>query len=189
MKIIKWIVLLYCLTNTQAQLIFRGKVKKRNTPVQIKTVRDNRPECLSNETISNDYEILSSLVSESKYIFTGKVLNVRTVKKGDKSNRKVFHLYKVYIRQVLKGDINHLRDYVQFGNSVTLNGAIVFVEVSKQKRCGSRFHRHSSAIFLSEDLYNRGDYLRLLKEPLPLTLLDLINVDSALKGKIAELYL
>lgn len=186
MKIRFLLLLLYYLTIIHAHFRLRGAVRKRDTIHRKKNI--NVPKCVPNETITNDYEILSSAVSESKYIFTARVLSVRKIKRGTKPNVKVFMLYKLYLRQVMKGDVEELKTHVFAGDVRTLNGAIVFVDWLRSNKCAYKLYRHSSGIFLSDGLHEKfpGDSkprLRLLNEPLPLSLYDLDRVNAALKGK------
>ncbi|XP_041975156.1 agrin-like isoform X2 [Aricia agestis] len=141
-------------------------------------------KCGLNETITNDYEILASAVSESKYIFTARVLSVRKVKRGAAPHLKIFMSYKLYIRSMMKGDVEDLRSHVVLGDARTLNGAIVYVDWLRTSECAYRLYRHSSGIFLSDGFHENYGWktrLRLLYEPLPLSLYDLDRVNAALK--------
>ncbi|KPI94912.1 hypothetical protein RR46_11916 [Papilio xuthus] len=146
----------------------------------------------SRTTITNDYEILSSAVSESKYIFTARVLRVRKIKRGKKPKLKVFISYKLYLRLVMKGDVDELKNYIISGDDRTLNGGIVFVDWLQSNKCAYKLYRHSSGIFLSDGFYGglngEKQRLRLLNEPLPLSLYDLDRVNAALKGKCLPSY-
>lgn len=186
MKLTFLVLLFYCSAIIYAHFHTRGAVRKRDTVSRKKDI--NGSKCVLNETITNDYEILSSAVSESKYIFTARVLSVKKIKRGTKPHTKVSMLYKLYIRLVMKGNIDDLRSHVVSGDERTLNGALVFVDWLRTNKCAYKLYRHSSGIFLSdgysEDTSNgnkRG--LRLLNEPLPLSLYDLDRVNAALKGK------
>lgn len=186
MKLQFLVLLLYYFTLISAQFRLKGVVKKRHTAYRKKDI--NGPKCVLNETITNDYEILSSAVSESKYIFTARVLSVKKIKRGSKPNVKVFMAYKLYIRLVMKGNIEELKSHVFSGDERTLNGAIVFVDWLRTNKCAYRLYRHSSGIFLSDGSYEEASgkgnrRLRLLNEPLPLSLYDLDRVNAALKGK------
>lgn len=186
MKLRFLVLLLYCFTITHAYARIRGEVWKRDTVYRKKDI--NGSKCVLNETITNDYEILSSAVSESKYIFTARVLSVKKIKRGTKPTAKVFMSYKLYIRLVIKGNVDDLRSHVVSGDERTLNGAIVFVDWLRTNKCAYRLYRHSSGIFLSDGFYEESSNgnkprLRLLNEPLPLSLYDLDRVNAALKGK------
>lgn len=186
MKLQFLVLLFYSFTITHAQFRVREVVKKRDTIHQKKNI--NAPKCVLNETITNDYEILSSAVSESKYIFTARVLSVRKIKHGSKPNAKVFMFYKLYIRLLMKGDAEELKSHVFSGDERTLNGAIVFVDWLRTNKCAYKLYRHSSGIFLSDGSHKgfgggNAPRLRLLNEPLPLSLYDLDRVNAALKGK------
>lgn len=186
MKLKVLVLLLYCFTITYAHFRIRGEVRKRDTVYRKKDI--NGSKCVLNETITNDYEILSSAVSESKYIFTARVLSVRKIKRGTKPNVKVFMFYKLYIRLVIKGNIEELRSHVVSGDERSLNGAIVFVDWLRTNKCAYKLYRHSSGIFLSDGFFEESPNgnkprLRLLNEPLPLSLYDLDRVNAALKGK------
>lgn len=186
MKLTFLVLLLYCFTIIHARFRIRGVVNKRDTAYRKKDI--NGSKCVLNETITNDYEILSSAVSESKYIFTARVLSVKKIKRGTKPNAKVFMFYKLYVRLVMKGNIDELRSHVFSGDERTLNGAIVFVEWLRTNKCAYKLYRHSSGIFLSDGYFEDSNNwnkprLRLLNEPLPLSLYDLDRVNAALKGK------
>nr|XP_032526977.1 agrin-like isoform X4 [Danaus plexippus plexippus] len=145
----------------------------------------NDSKCILNETLSNDYEVLSSAVSESKYIFTGRVLSVRKIRRGSKLKPRIFISYKLYIRLIMKGDVAELKSHVLLGDGRTLNGAIVIVDWLRTSKCAYKLYRHSSGIFLSDGFYEKYSWkmprLRLLYEPLPLSLYDLDRVNAALK--------
>lgn len=186
MKIQFLMLLLYYFTIIHAHFLIRGVARKRDTAQRKKNI--NAPKCVLNETITNDYEILSSAVSESKYIFTARVLSVRKIKRGRKPKVKVFIFYKLYLRMVMKGDVAELKSHVFSGDETTLNGAIVYVDWLRTNKCAYKLYRHSSGIFLSDGFleeYNGAGKtrLRLLNEPLPLSLYDLDRVNAALKGK------
>jgi hypothetical protein len=186
MKLQFLVLLLYCLTIIHAQFRIRGVAKKRDTARRKKNI--NVSKCVLNETITNDYEILSSAVSESKYVFTARVLSVKKIKRGRKPHAKVFMSYKLYIRLVMKGDVHELKSHVFSGDERSLNGAIVFVDWLRTNKCAYRLYRHSSGIFLSDGFYEgfiggNTPRMRLLNEPLPLSLYDLDRVNAALKGK------
>lgn len=185
MKLQFLVLSFYCITIIYAQSRTQG-VAKRATVYRKKDI--NGSKCVLNETITNDYEILSSAVSESKYIFTARVLSVRKIKRaGNKHNVKVLMVYKLYVRLVMKGSVDELKGHVFSGDERTLNGAIVFVDWLRTNKCAYKLYRHSSGIFLSDDFYEvskKGNKrLRLLNEPLPLSLYDLDRVNAALKGK------
>ncbi|VVC98297.1 unnamed protein product [Leptidea sinapis] len=114
-----------------------------------------------------------------------RVLNVRKIKRGIKPNLRVYMSYKLYVRQVMKGDIRELKSHVFVADERTLNGAIVFVDWLRTNKCAYKLYRHSSGIFLSDGFYEsfgwRAQRLRLLYEPLPLSLYDLDRVNAALK--------
>lgn len=185
MKLQFLVLLLYSHTIIYAHFHIRSTVKKRDTLYKKKNI--NGPKCVLNDTITNDYEILSSAVSESKYIFTARVLSVRKIKRGSKLKANIFMSYKLYVRLVMKGDVAELRSHGVLGNERTLNGAIVFVDWLRTSRCAYKLYRHSSGIFLSDGFYDKYSWktprLRLLYEPLPLSLYDLDRVNAALKGK------
>lgn len=185
MKLKILVLLLYACTEVHGRFDIRGVVKKRDTSHRKKNT--NAPRCVLNDTITNDYEILSSAVSESKYIFTARVLSVRKIKRGSKPREKVFMSYKLYIRLIMKGDVEEMKSHVSLGDERTLNGAIVVVDWLRTSRCAYRLYRHSSGIFLSDGFYEKYSWktprLRLLYEPLPLSLYDLDRVNAALTGK------
>ncbi|KAG7310624.1 hypothetical protein JYU34_003420 [Plutella xylostella] len=183
------VVLVVCLwAALHAEPRIRGAVRRRDAAPRNKNT--NRSKCVLNETITNDYEILSSAVSESRYIFTARVLSVRKIKRGRKPGR-VFMVYRLYVWQVMKGDVAELREHVYAGQAGSLNGATVTVDWLRASRCAYKLYRHSSGIFLSDGFYRgRSDnkaQLRLLSAPLPLTLYDLDRVNAALNGKYLSL--
>lgn len=190
MKVQSLVLLLYFFTIIHAHYRIRGFAKKRDASRHKKNT--NAPKCVLNETITNDYEILSSAVSESKYIFTARVLSVKKIKRGSKPSVKVFMAYKLYIRLVMKGDVDELKSHVFSGDERSLNGAIVFVDWLRTNKCAYKLYRHSSGIFLSDGFYESSGgggnrpRLRLLNEPLPLSLYDLDRVNAALKGKCLQ---
>ncbi|CAG4978568.1 unnamed protein product [Parnassius apollo] len=186
MKLRIFALFLLGITVAYPKIHIEDVVKKRDTFYRKKNT--NGSKCALNETITNDYEILSSAVSESKYIFTARVLRVRKIKRGKKPKAKVFMNYKLYLHLVMKGDVVELKKYVFHGNERTLNGAIVFVDWLQTNKCAYKLYRHSSGIFLSDGFYEglnirKQPRLRLLNEPLPLSLYDLDRVNAALKGK------
>lgn len=186
MKIQIIMLSVYCFTIIYAQFRIRGVARKRETLLRKKDV--NSYKCILNGTVTNDYEILSSAVSESKYIFTARILNVKKIKRGRKLNGKILIVYKLYIRSVMKGDIKELKYHILTGNEHNLNGAIVYVDWIRTNNCAYKLYRHSSGLFLSDGFYEDSNVgnkprLRLLNEPLPLSLYDLDRVNAALKGK------
>ncbi|GBP15533.1 hypothetical protein EVAR_9310_1 [Eumeta japonica] len=143
-------------------------------------------DCASNEMFAKDYDVLLSAVAESVYIFGARVLDVRTSMGVVRSFTKVFHVYKLYVQRVLKGDISSLRKYVYEGASDTLNGAVVFVEWVRTSECETYLRKRTSAIFLSGDFYEAGKRrrrprLRLLNEPLPYTTREMGRVNGLYK--------
>lgn len=190
MKLQFLVLLLYSYSTIHGRLHVRGIFDKGDTLHQKKNIK--APKCILNDTITNDYEILSSAVSESKYIFTARVLNVRKIKRGSKPKEKIFMSYKLYVRLIMKGDVNELKSHVFLGDERTLNGAIVFVDWLRTRKCAYKLYRHSSGIFLSDGFYEKYSWklprLRLLYEPLPLSLYDLDRVNAALKGKCLLFY-
>lgn len=192
MKLRLLVFFLFCITSVYPKIHTGDAIKKRDTLHRKKNT--NGSKCVLNETITNDYEILSSAVSESKYIFTARVLRVRKIKRGKKPKLKVFISYKLYLRLVMKGDVDELKNYIVSGDGRTLNGGIVSVDWLQTNKCAYKLYRHSSGIFLSDGFYGglngeKQPRLRLLNEPLPLSLYDLDRVNAALKGKCLPSYL
>ncbi|CAG4989972.1 unnamed protein product [Colias eurytheme] len=185
MNVLFLLLLWYNYNTIYSQIATRDAAKKRSIIHGRK--HKNVPKCILNETLTNDYEILSSAVSESKYIFTARVLSVRKIKRGSKPNVKIYMSYKLYIRLIMKGDVQELKSHVFVGDERSLNGAIVLVDWLRTNKCAYKLYRHSSGIFLSDGFYEsygrRLPRLRLLYEPLPLSLYDLDRVNAALKGK------
>lgn len=186
MKLSVALWLLYMAAVIHGGVRLRGTVRKRDALSRRKNA--NASHCRANETLTNDYEILSSAVSESRYIFSARVLSVRKTKRGAKPNVKVFMVYRLYVWVVMKGDLEEMKDHVFSGDPRTLNGALVTVDWLRTNKCAYKLYRHSSGIFLSDGFYRdtNGEnkaQLRLLNEPLPLTLYDLDRVNAALDGK------
>ncbi|PZC78439.1 hypothetical protein B5X24_HaOG202183 [Helicoverpa armigera] len=170
------------------EIRIRGKVRKRNT--SHRRHRAVLPPCSFNETIISDEWSLMEAIGKSKYIFTGKVLNVKKFRSDDESSRRKSNLYTVYLRRLLKGDISELRSFVKLeGSQETLSGSTLMVErQGARESCAPAPRPRLSAIFLSDGEYadkGRGPSprLRILTDPVPLTLYHLDRVNAAVKGK------
>lgn len=172
------------------EIKIRGKVRKRFTGHR--RHRAVLPPCTFNETIIDDEWALMDAIRNSKYIFTGKVLNVKKMKSFDDIKGKKSNLYRVHMRRVLKGEVSELRTFVRVDESTedTLSGSTLMVERPRAKEsCTPAPRPRLSAIFLSDEgLYadiERGPIprLRILTDPVPLTLYHLDRVNAAVKGK------
>ncbi|XP_049692713.2 agrin isoform X2 [Helicoverpa armigera] len=168
------------------EIRIRGKVRKRNT--SHRRHRAVLPPCSFNETIISDEWSLMEAIGKSKYIFTGKVLNVKKFRSDDESSRRKSNLYTVYLRRLLKGDISELRSFVKLeGSQETLSGSTLMVErQGARESCAPAPRPRLSAIFLSDGEYadkGRGPSprLRILTDPVPLTLYHLDRVNAAVK--------
>ncbi|KAI5640608.1 agrin-like isoform X2 [Phthorimaea operculella] len=163
----------------------RGKVRKRYTAHR--RHREILPPCHFNETIIDDEWSLMEAIGKSKFIFTGKVLHVRKLK-GLEDKRS--NLYRVYLRRVLKGDLGELKGFVKVeGIDETLTGSTVMAERPRAREwCAPAPRPRLSAIFLSDGAFTdvlRGPTprLRLVTDPVPLTLYHLDRINAAVKGK------
>ncbi|XP_063822042.1 agrin-like isoform X2 [Ostrinia nubilalis] len=164
------------------EIRIKGKVRKRFTPHR--RHRAAQPPCSFNETIIEDEWSLMEAIGKSKYIFTGKVLNVKKVKLEDGSRS---NMYRVYLRRVLKGKLGDMRMFVKVeGSEETLSGSTLVVERPRAKEtCAPGPRPRLSAIFLSSGEYTAGrgptPRLKLLTDPVPLTLYHLDRINAAVK--------
>lgn len=129
-------------------------------------------------------------IGKSKYIFTGKVLNVKKSKPTEGARGKRSNVYRVYMRRVLKGSVSELKSFVKFEAGLdTLSGATVVVERPRAREsCAPAPRPRLSAIFLSDGVFTDVPRLiprlRLLTDPVPLTLYHLDRVNAAVTGKL-----
>lgn len=168
------------------EIRIKGKVRKRFTPHR--RHRAVLPPCSFNETIIEDEWSLMEAIGKSKYIFTGKVLNVRKIRSLDDGSRS--NMYRVYLRRVLKGRLGDLRTFVKVeGSEETLSGSTLVVErPHAREACAPGPRPRLSAIFLSNGEHaeaGRGPSprLKLITDPVPLTLYHLDRINAAVKGK------
>lgn len=171
-----------------AEFRIRGKVRKRNPSRRNRAILS---PCPFNETLFDDEWSLMEAIEKSTYIFTGKVLNVKKFRSDDGSHGKRSNLYKVHLRRILKGEVEDMRDLVkEVGNSESLSGGTMVVErMRARESCAPAPRSRLSAIFLSDGEVvdpRRGPKprLRLLTDPIPLTLYHLDRVNAAVKGKL-----
>lgn len=172
------------------EIRIRGKVKKRYTPHR--GHRAILPPCNFNETIIDDEWSLIEAIGKSKYIFTGKVLHVKKLRPPDDPRGKRSNLYRVYMRRVLKGDVSEIKTFVKMEDNLddTLSGSTLMVERPRAREsCAPSPRPRLSAIFLSDGVYTdagRGPSprLRIITDPVPLTLYHLDRINAAVKGKI-----
>ncbi|CAG9796554.1 unnamed protein product [Diatraea saccharalis] len=127
--------------------------------------------------VLNDKVLLKRATLLSKYVFTGKVYSVNYI-----NNTRV---YKVNIRRVLKGDLNDIGVTVRFEQpkSLRFSDATVLVHSLRSTECRPMRVR-TYAIFLTE---RRGEgplRLKLVVEPVLLTLRNLAVIEAAVKGKL-----
>ncbi|CAK1540059.1 unnamed protein product [Leptosia nina] len=141
------------------------------------------PSCQSN--VTNDSALLKRVSAISKYIFTGKVHGVNT---GNGTR-----VYKVNIRRVLKGDLNDVGVKVVFGKAPSLrfSDATVLVQSALHLECPPLRVR-TYAIFLTER--RRGGSprvvrLKLVVEPVLLTLRNIEIIEAAVKGENYSSYI
>lgn len=183
------IIYVIALAIVAAEIRIKGKVRKRYTHRRHRAIL---PSCNFNETIIQDEWSLMEAIGKSKYIFTGKVLNVKKSKpEGTRGKRS--NLYRVYMRRVLKGSVSELKAFVKFEEgSEALSGATVVVERPRAREsCAPAPRPRLSAIFLSDGVFTDVPRpiprLRLLTDPVPLTLYHLDRVNAAVKGMFQQL--
>lgn len=185
-------MLLYVITLTiiaAGEFRIRGKVRKRHATNR--RYREILSPCNFNETIVEDEVLLMDTIARSKYIFTAKVLNVKKVKSYERPHGKRSNLYKVYMRRVLKGEIDELGKVIGIESSAAenLSGATLMVERPRAREsCAPSPRARLSAIFLSDGLslarHGAVSRLRLLTDPVPLTLFHLDRINAAVKGNM-----
>ncbi|KAL4712697.1 hypothetical protein ACJJTC_007994 [Scirpophaga incertulas] len=168
-----------------SEIKIKGKVRKRFSAYR--RHRAVQPPCNFNETLIADEWSLMEAIKNAKFIFTGKVLNVRRIKSDRAESRS--NLYRVYLRRVLKGSLSDLRMFIKVeGSEETLSGSTLAVERPQApKNCAPGPRPRLSAIFLSGGQYlnpGRGPVsrLQLLTDPVPLSLYHLDRINSAVKG-------
>lgn len=187
------IVIVYVITLAivvGSEIRIRGKVRKRNNVHR--RHRAILPPCNFNESLIEDEWALMEAIGKSKFIFTGKVLTVKKFRSMQEIRVKRSNLYRVYMRRVLKGDESELKMFVkQEGLNVdSISGSTVMVERPHARdSCAPSPRPRLSAIFLSDGLLadnKRGaiQHLRLLTDPVPLTLYHLDRINAAVKGKV-----
>lgn len=169
------------------ELRIRGKVRKR---ASYRRHRAILPPCPFNQTIIDDEWALMEAIGKSKYIFTGKVLHVKKFREDEDAFGKRSNLYNVYLRRVLKGDPDVVRNFVKIDeSSETLSGSTLVAERKRAREsCAPAPRARLSAIFMSDGVLTmtrRGPSPRflLLTDPLPLTLYHLDRVNAVVKGR------
>lgn len=125
-------------------------------------------------TSTYDETLLKRVTLLSKYIFTGKVCGVSVSPNGT--------TYKVNVRRVLKGDLDDIGVVVKFGtaNSLRFSDATVFVKSFQAFQC-RQLRLRTYGIFLTER-GKKSSKLRLVVEPLVLSLRSLEIIEAAVKG-------
>lgn len=163
----------------------RGKVRRRASHRRHRAIL---PPCPFNETLIDDEWSLMEAIGKSKYIFTGKVLNVKKFKPEELSSKRS-NLYKVYMRRVLRGDIEELRGFVKEEGDGNLSGSTMLAERRRAREaCAPAPRARLSAIFLAEGVLTQtrrgpSPRFRLVTDPVPLTLYHLDRINAAVKGK------
>lgn len=183
----------------------KGRVRKRNSrKLSFRSHRNTHPFCQFNTTLIENADILLRTVEQSKYIFTGKVLNVRHAPRiPNTGRRKDQHIYKIFIRRVIKGELNDLSDvHFEATRKKSFNGATVFVTRERKpgEQCEPSPRVRYSAIFLADrtddddddfededESYNderrpSSGGLTLVVDPIPLSLYHLDRINAAVKG-------
>ncbi|KAG7310625.1 hypothetical protein JYU34_003421 [Plutella xylostella] len=163
----------------------RGRVRRR---MGSRRHRAALPPCRFNETLIDDEWALMEAIQRSKYIFTGKVLNVKKFRPDDDSGKRS-NLYKVLLRRVLKGEPSELRRLVKDGGPGGGGGALAAERRRARESCAPAPRARLSAVFLSGGVLEapsprRGPTPRLLllTDPVPLTLYHLDRINAAVKG-------
>ncbi|CAK1540060.1 unnamed protein product [Leptosia nina] len=165
----------------------RGKVKKR--PAAHRRHRAVLPPCNFNESLVEDEWALMEAIAHSKFIFTGKVLSVRKYRSGRDARKKRSNLYTIYLRRVLKGEVGDFTIFLKQDGSESLSGSTLTVErTHARENCSPGPRARLSAIFLSDGKFDENEggptpKLRLLTDPVPLTLYHLDRINAAVKGK------
>lgn len=171
------------------EIRIRGKVRKRNNAHR--RHRAILPPCNFNESLIEDEWSLMEAIGKSKFIFTGKVLTVKKFRSTHEVRAKRSNLYRVYMRRILKGDESELSAFVKQEEPAaeSLSGSTLMVERPRAREsCSPSPRPRLSAIFLSDGVFldnERGPIprLRLLTDPVPLTLYHLDRINAAVKGK------
>lgn len=151
-----------------------------NPDVQTPACSESRRQLFSAgcNFVAYDRVLFKRLTLVSKYIFTGRVYGVSAVDNGTR-------VYKVNIRRVLKGDLHDIGVAVKFGTAKSLrfSDATVLVEGSQSVKC-SLLRVRTYAIFLTKKKHEEGvPRLKLVVEPVLLTLRNIDIIEAAIKGK------
>ncbi|XP_028042917.1 uncharacterized protein LOC114252585 [Bombyx mandarina] len=173
-----YIFVLVLIFATCTDLTKRDKFRKRNTI--IKANGNFTPRCpYDNTVLRHNNDTLRQLVVSSKYIFTGKISSVQKRKRG-KVKGSVF---KVYIRRVLKGDVDFLSDILNFETRTfnSSNRAYILAESRSLKpRCAGVVRRGAALFFSREFSYP----LKLLVDPVPSNIDTVRKIKSIIKGMV-----
>lgn len=130
-----------------------------------------------NVNVIHDKVLLKRMTLSSKYIFTGRVFDVYS----DNETR----IYQVFIGRVLKGDFNDTSVDVKLkkSESTPFSKATILVQTSKAFKCRPLRVR-TYAIFLIEKKSSDAPLLlKLIMEPVLLTLHNIDTIEAAIKGK------
>lgn len=176
LKLILIIVfVLICITD--ADFIVKGQVKKRNTVIKI---NDNfPPRCFNNNSVFRNNDTLKRIVFAAKYIFTGKISTEQKWKRG-KFKRSI---YKVFVRRILKGDVEALSEILNFETRTfnSSNRAYLLAEGGLMKRGCVGNSQGWAALLFSADEFTSP--LKLLVDPVPSNLDGVRRVKALIKGK------
>ncbi|CAG9117456.1 unnamed protein product [Plutella xylostella] len=189
LSVLVWLALALAVAGTGAgagEPRIRGRVRRR---MGSRRHRAALPPCRFNETLIDDEWALMEAIQRSKYIFTGKVLNVKKFRPDDGSGKRS-NLYKVLLRRVLKGEPSELRRLVKEGGlGAPAGGALAAERARARESCSPSPRARLSAVFLSGGVLeapspHRGPAPRLLllTDPVPLTLYHLDRINAAVKG-------
>lgn len=171
------LILLTLAVIANSDVKLKGKVRKRNTVITNKSV----PNCYYNDSLYVNKNLFST-VSASKYIFTGKISNVRRLKKGLKFHKERYDVFKIYVRRVLSGDMGELSKIINFETRTvnSSNKAYVFAERAISRTCLEVPQVGWLALMFSDGRVSSS--LNLVTDPLPLNAEYVKKVKAFIKG-------
>lgn len=113
----------------------------------------------------------------SKYIFTGRVFDVYS----DNETR----IYRVFIGRVLKGDFNDTSVDVNLKmlESIPFSKVTILVQTSKAFKCRPVRVRTYAIFLIEKKSSDTPLLLKLIMEPVLLTLHNIDTIEAAIKGK------
>ncbi|CAH2050480.1 unnamed protein product, partial [Iphiclides podalirius] len=168
--------LLFISLPIHAEFLIREKVRRRNTVIKVDG--DAAPPCYYNNSLFKNVDSLKRIVAQSKYIFTGKISSVHSKRRAGKSRGNIF---KVFVRRVLKGDIEGLSDLLNFETrtSNSSSRAFVFAEGTRWRKCGQASRGWAAILFSGNGF---ASPLKLLVDPVPSALERVRRVKVLIRG-------